>query len=368
MAFSMKLIEYLDSVISGKRKGILPALIRLSLLEISWLSFVIIKVRDQLYSSKIVKIKSLPCKVISVGNIVVGGTGKTPTVISIAKMLQGSTDLKIAVLSRGYKSKMHGNAIISDGKSILYDHSKIGDEPYLIAKKLPNVPIIIGKDRLTSGYLAIRNFDTQVVILDDGFQYLKLKRDVNILIIDSTEPFGYEHILPRGYLREPLSAIKRADIILLTRVDQCNELNSVYNRLKLIAPSIPIFESVHCPTSLYTMNENVNIGLDKIKGKNILAVCGIANPSSFYSTLKSLCPLNITIMKFPDHHKYTIDDLNMIRQKMFETGADYIITTEKDSMKLNAIRDIPVMVLNIELKLVGSVTEFITLIKSKVKI
>lgn len=358
----MKLIEYLDSVISGKRKGILPALIRLSLLEISWLSFIIIKVKNQLYSSKIVKIKSLPCKVISVGNIVVGGTGKTPTVITIAKMLQRSTNLKIAVLSRGYKSKMHGNTVISDGKSILYDQSEVGDEPYLIAKKLPNVPVIIGKDRFTSGFIAISNFNTQVVILDDGFQYLKLKRDINILIIDSTQPFGYEHILPRGYLREPLSAIKRADIILLTRVDQCNDINYVYNRLKLIAPSIPIFESIHYPTSLHAINENENIGLDNIKGKNIIAVCGIANPSSFYSTLKTLCPLNITLMKFPDHHNYTINDLNMIRQKVLETRADYIITTEKDSMKLNTIRDIPVMVLNIELKLIGSVAEFISLI------
>ncbi len=168
--------------------------------------------------------------------------------------------------------------------------------------------------------------------------------------------------MPRGYLREPLSAIKRADVILLTRVDQCDDLDSIYSKLNLVAPSVPVFESMHCPTSLYTINENRSIELGDIKGKNILAVCGIANPSAFYNTLKSLCPLNITLVKFPDHHEYTISDINTIRRKALETKSDYIITTEKDSMKLNVIRDIPIMVLNIELKLVGSVTGFISLI------
>lgn len=359
---AMNLIEYLDGVISGKRKGFFPALMRLQLLEISLLSFGLIKLRNQLYSSRIIKSKSLPCKVISVGNIVVGDTGKTPTVISIAKMLRESANLKIAILLRGYKSKIHGNTIVSDGNNILHDQSEVGDEPYLIAKKLSDIPVIIGKDRIKSGLMAVKNFNTQVVILDDGFQYLKLNRDVNILIVDSTQPYGYGYILPRGYLREPLYAVERADIILLTKVDQCNDLNSLYKKLRMIAPSVPIFESIHRPTSLYAMNENENLPLDNIKGKNILAVCGIANPLSFYNTLKSLYPSNITLMKFPDHHEYTIRDINMIRQKMQETKSDYIVITEKDSMKLNVIRDLPVLVLKIELELVGSGTEFTSLI------
>ncbi len=358
----MNLFEYLDNVISGKMKGILPALLRYELLEISWLCLIAVKFRNQLYSSKIIKSERLPCKVISVGNIVAGGTGKTPTVIAIAKMLQESTDFKIAVLSRGYKSKIRGNTVVSDGKNILHDQSEVGDEPYLIAKKLTNIPVIIGKDRIKSGLIAVEKFNTQVVILDDGFQYLKLEKDINILVIDSTQPFGYGYILPRGYLREPLSAIKRADVILLTRVDQCNDLGSIYDSLNLIAPSIPIFESTHCPTSLYAINENKNIELENIKGKNILAVCGIANPLSFFNTLKSLQLSKINLLKFSDHHDYTTEDIKMIKKKMHETKSDYIITTEKDLMKLNAIQDIPFLVLNIELRLVSSTKDFLSLI------
>lgn len=358
----MNFVEYLDNVISGKKNGILPAFLRYKLLEISWLSLGIVKFRNQLYQKRVIKSKRLPCKVISIGNIVAGGTGKTPSVMAIAKMLQETTNFKIAVLSRGYRSKIRGNTIVSDGGNILHDQSEVGDEPYLIAKKLSDVPIIIGKDRFKSGLMAIEKFNAQVIILDDGFQYLKLERDINILIIDSTQPFGYGYVLPRGYLREPLSAIKRADIILLTRVDQCSDLGSIYHNLNIIAPSVPIFESIHCPTSLYIVNENQNLQLDNIKGKNILAVCGIANPLSFYNTLRSLHPSNVTLLRFPDHHEYTKDNIKIIRQKMHETKSDYIVTTEKDSMKLNVIQDIPVLVLNIELKLIGRMKEFLSLI------
>jgi tetraacyldisaccharide 4'-kinase len=214
--------------------------------------------------------------------------------------------------------------------------------------------------------MAIQNWETQIIILDDGFQYLKLKRDVNIVTMDATRPFGLDHILPRGYLREPLSTLKNADIILLTRVDQCKDLNSVRDRLDSIVPSVPRFESIHAPSSLIRMDTHQDVGLDAVKNKNVLSVCGIANPLSFTETIQTLNPAKLNQISFPDHHEYTIKDIKKIEQTAFDTGADLIITTEKDAPKLSSINILPVLSLVIELKLVEhSAERLIDIIRQK---
>ena len=238
-----------------------------------------------------------------------------------------------------------------------------------LAQNLLGVPVLIGKNRVKSISEAINKWGTQVAILDDGFQYLKLVHDIDIVTIDSTKPFGLNYLLPRGYLREPLSVLKNAGIILLTRTDQCKNLGEVRSRLDTIAPNVPRFESVHQPTSLTQADTNQNLGLDYIKEKKILAICGIANHSSFIETLRSLNPTEITPIYFADHHEYTNNNIDGIGKKAIETNADMIITTEKDAHKIMKIIVCPVLVLKIELKLIGSSTDkFMELIRQKCKL
>lgn len=354
----LKFLSYLESVISGERKGIFPVLLKFLLLLVSWVALIAVKLRRYLYSKGIISSECLPCKVISIGNIVAGGGGKTPAVIAIARMLERHTDLSIAILSRGYHSEgSKADSVVSDGSKMLLDTVAAGDEPYLIGKSLPKIPVLIGKDRIQTGLIAIRKWKSQVVILDDGFQYLKLARDVNIAAVDATRPFGLNHILPRGYLREPLSAFNYANLILLTRVDQCKCLNSLRSELARIAPSVPVFESIHRPRSLRSLNTEQELKLDVLRNKNILAVCGIANPLSFAETLRSLGPTQVELLSFPDHYLYPPHSLEQIRQKAADLDVDLIVTTEKDAPKLNHIIEKQILSLIIELELVNSTTE-----------
>ena len=361
-----KIIEYLEKIVSGERRGLLASFIKTDLLVASWLCLVAVKLRRYLYSQGILQTKRLPCKVISIGNVVVGGSGKTPATITIARLLKEKTGLNVAIASRGYRSKSKDCAVVSDGKEILLDPYEAGDEPYLLGRSLPDIPVLIGKDRFKSGLMAIQNWGTQIIILDDGFQYLRLKRNINIVTMDATRPFGFDHILPRGYLREPLSTLKNADIILLTRVDQCKDLNSVRDRLDNIFPSVPRFESMHAPSSLIRMDTHQDIGLDAVQNQNVLAVCGIANPLSFAETLKILKLAKLNLISFPDHHEYTPKDIEKIKQTAVEKSVDFIITTEKDAPKLDSINACPVLALAIELRLVEpSAERLVEIIKRK---
>lgn len=356
----------MDSVISGEKKGILPSILKGEMLELSFFALASTKLRRWMYSCRLISTDKLPCKVISVGNVVVGGSGKTPAVIAITKLLNKHTDLKIAIASRGYKSRSKGINIVSDGKGILLNPDKAGDEPYLLGRNLTGVPVLIGKDRYKNGLIAIDKWGTDVLILDDGFQYLKLKRDVDIITMDSTKPFGLDYLLPRGYLRESLSTLRKADAIILTKADQCDNLDYIYERLDKISPKVPIFESVHAPSSLMHMDTSESVSFDKYKGCNILTVSGIANPKSFAKTLDFLNPSRLEIMAFPDHHNYSQKDIENIEQSAIKSRADIIIITEKDAPKLSKIKAIPVLTLAIELKLLGSAeTDLLRLMSEK---
>ena len=348
------MIGYLQSVISGERRGFFSAVLRLKLLVLSWIYLGVVKLRRWLFSKGVLRVRNLPCKVISVGNVAAGGSGKTPAVIAIARMLREYDDLSVAVLSRGYRSGVRGSAVVSDGENVLLKPLEAGDEPYLLGRSLPGVPVLIGADRFHTGLMAVRRWNSQVVILDDGFQCLRLARDADIVIVDATRPFGLNHALPRGYLREPLSALRNADLILLTRVDQCENLDSVRARLTDIAPSVPIFESTYETRSLRSLDTQQEMELDSIRGKKLLAVCGIANPLSFIETLRTLNPADVDMLSFPDHHAYPPRSIEAIRQKVVESGVDTIVTTEKDAQKLGAIVENPVLILEIELKLADS--------------
>lgn len=344
----------LYTLITTKQSGVIPIILRPPLIPLSWLYGVVIWIRNYCFTSGIFKLKRLPCTVISVGNIVAGGTGKTPAVAAIAKLLQNK-DLQVAILLRGYKRRRSEQiTVVSDGENRLCSREESGDEADMLARQLPNIPIIVGKQRYLTGKAAIECFKSDVLILDDGFQHRQLARNVNILTIDATQPFGTGALLPIGTLREPTTAIQRADIIFLTRTDAVDiniaDLKVPLNRL---APNTPILESIHQPTSLYWLNQtdkHVTMPIEDITGKRLLAVCGIGNPDAFVATLQKYNPEVVELFAFPDHHVYTESDLLQIQHQMQQCEAEWIVTTQKDEQKLVSLStELPIVVLAIEL-------------------
>ncbi len=324
--------DYLYAIIMGRTRGVIPTLLLGLLAPLSYLYAVVVKTRGWLYSCGILKQKRLPCTVISVGNIVAGGTGKTPTVIWISKYLQ-SEGFQVGVLLRGYRrTDHHSVSVVSDGKRILISATESGDEAGMISSKLPGVPVVVGSDRYAAGLEVIRiwGHTNGALILDDGFQRRQLARDLDILTVDSTQPFGTGKLLPAGTLREPKTALRRTDVLLLTRTDLTTE---PINFGRFVQEK-QIFQTRHQPTRLYQLSTGEEYGLDLLKGQCILAVCGIGNPEAFVGTLHQLEPKAVELLAFPDHHRYSLTDLNDISSTVREVGADIIVTTEKDSQKL----------------------------------
>lgn len=318
----------------------------------------IIRLRNRMYDLGLLKTKKLGCRVISVGNITVGGTGKTPTVIMLANLLK-ERGYRPTVLSRGYGGKNRNPVnVISAGNNLLMDTSVAGDEPVLIAKSAKGVPVITGPKRYLTGKYAIDHLGTDVLILDDAFQHRSLFRDIDVVLLDGKKPFGNGFLLPRGGLREPAKALKRADITVLTGTDRQEE-----NKL----PPVPIFRGYHRPKDLVKGNKDDIHPLEYLKGKKVCAFAGIAKPESFRKTLNSLGGEIVAFIPFPDHHRYTTGDLEEIKKASLNSSAEIIVTTEKDGIKLidfpEFFRDI--FLLRIEMEIVGHPKEFEDIILSK---
>ncbi|MHB8174387.1 MAG: tetraacyldisaccharide 4'-kinase [Nitrospirota bacterium] len=294
------------------------------------------------YTSGLIKPKRLPCKVISVGNITAGGTGKTPMVIHIARMLT-ERGVKTAVLTRGYKGASEGRVrVVSDGQGNILTADEAGDEPTLIARslptvdRLPGVPVVMGSDRYEAGKLAWERFRPQVVILDDGFQHVRLHRDLNVLLMDRTHPFGNGHVIPLGYLREPKNGVKRANLIIFTGAGDTpfctgKEVNSI------VLSGTSMLNAQYLPISLYRINPREEKPLETIAGKEVFAFCGIANPGSFSLILHELNAKITGSEEFPDHHLYTAEDISYLLEKAAKSGAGMLVTTEKDAVKLEGL-------------------------------
>jgi len=308
-----------------------------------------VRARALFYGFGLLKPKRLPCPVISVGNLTVGGTGKTPLVMLLARGL-GQRGITHAILSRGYKRKKISDSLVSDGRKLLLSPEEAGDEPYLMARNLRGVPILVGKDRFTTGSAAIQRFGVRSLLLDDGYQHLELYRDLNILLIDSTIGFGDGHLLPRGILREPLSHLRRADLFVLTKVEDPQACLRLERMLHQVHPRAQVFHSQYEPVGLIGLHgetEDVKV----LQGKKVLALSGIANPQYFLSLLKR-CGMEIGEEAiFPDHHFYRARDLASISAR--SKGMDWVVTTEKDMLKLenSQIDHPPIRALRIEMKI-----------------
>ncbi len=290
--------------------------------------------RVQIYSWRILASHSLPCKVISVGNLTLGGTGKTPLVYSLAEILKGK-GVRIAILSRGYGGNYPGKiGVVTKGEEILMTPQQAGDEPYLLAEKLKGIPVIIGQDRFQTGRYAIDHFQSEVLILDDGYQHLSLKRDVNLLLLDSSAPFGNGYIFPRGMLREPKSQISRADAVILTKGDLSDNIINLKENFLRREREIPFFQVHYEPLEIRAWVEKRSFPPEYVKGKKVLAFSGLGNPESFERILRQLQVNLLGTETFPDHHWYTLQDWERIFKKAEQLGVDGLVTTEKDWVRV----------------------------------
>ncbi len=371
----MKLVPYRDLAFLQER--LLTTPLRFWLIPLSWLYGVSVWIRNQLYTFGVFKPRRLPCRVISVGNITVGGTGKTPAVIALAKHLQ-KEKVRVAILLRGYKRQSREKVtIVSDGETVCASLKESGDEAYMMARHLNGIPIVVSRQRYQAGQVALECFGVDVLLLDDGFQHQQLARDVDILTVPAHSVVGLpaapeypfkkrERLLPAGSLREPPTSLRRANIILLTHTD-ATDILLAKEGLKRLAPNALVLESIHQPVHFYPLASAKNAeGADylsaseAIKGKRVLAVCGIGNPDAFAMTLMQCSPESVELLAYPDHHVYTEADLGKVYTAFQAAQADLIVTTQKDEQKLAAFavdRELPIFVLEIALVITEGVEE-----------
>jgi len=314
--------------------------------------------RSSFYRNGIIKQHNLNVPVISVGNLILGGTGKTPLVLYIARFLTRH-GRKPAILSRGYKGKAKAEInVVSDTTDILLDAVMAGDEPRLLAEKLPGVPVLTGKKRSVTGSFAINSLAADSLILDDGFQHMALKRDLDLVLFSGKKLLGNGHVLPGGELREPLSSLKRADAFVITDVDAPPEATVVefISFLKGSFPGKPVFiGSYHAETLIprFSQGKHDTIFLDEARNMEVYGFCGIAQPESFKKVLNRLKANLVGFHAFQDHHSYSSDNFTSICKDAKDSGARAIITTEKDFVKLRNLynADLPLLALPIQLRM-----------------
>jgi tetraacyldisaccharide 4'-kinase len=305
------------ALVSGQARGPWPALQRGGLRLASLPYGLAVRLRNVMYERGWKERHRAPVPVVSVGNLTVGGTGKTPCVEYVARYYRGR-DRRVAVLSRGYGA--------AGGRN---------DEAMVLEENLPDVPHLQAPDRVALATTAVEELDSEVLVLDDGFQHRRLARDLDIVLIDATNPWGHGHLLPRGLLREPPSSLRRAGSIVLTRCDQVSaeERRHLREAVTRLAPGLPTVESAHRPIDL--CNGTRTAALDRLRERPVAAFCGVGNPEAFRRTLRDLGADVIAFRTFPDHHPYTRADVEDLRAWARRQPADcVVVTTQKDLVKL----------------------------------
>lgn len=364
----MKGEQLFKYIISGQMGGSAGDVLRGGLNKASRVYEKVVEYRNDRYNDP-KRVYTAPVPVISVGNITVGGTGKTPMVRYVCEVLDRK-QYAVSVLSRGYKADNNKKSIVVSRQGHVEVSSFIsGDEAWLLAKTLPHANVVIGTKRVESAKIAVEQLGSNVLVLDDGFQHRALGRDADIVLIDASHPFGYGHVLPRGLLREPLGNLKRANYIVLTKTNQVDHdaLVSLRKEIQTLVPNVPVAETIHKTIGFQTLEEWSHSGpihdIADYDGTSLLAVSGIGQPASFITNLKSYGFAVQDMMSFGDHHDYTEEDVVKIWQRCFAKGIQGIVTTEKDAVKLSqvrAIRDlkIPIYVLVIGIEFTAGEEEF----------
>lgn len=324
--------RYYLSVISGQRRGPVPSLLRGLLGMFTIVYAALHRSRQILYRIGIFRSHKFPCPVVSVGNITAGGTGKTPLVEFLARWF-ARKNYRTAILARGYG---RGSVRGSD------------DEDLISEMELENVVRLPGADRVATGRRALTEYRADLLVLDDGFQHYRVQRGLDIVAVDATQPFANGHLLPRGLLRERPSALRRADLVILTRTDQIPPAELEDLRRK-IGPAV---ETVHKPVHVRSLWNRKKHGLDWLRGRNVYAFCGVGNPEAFRRTLESVGAKVVKFLFFEDHHAYVPQDLRRMNAEAQEFMAEAIVTTEKDATKVNAEGfELPLAALRIEIEI-----------------
>ncbi len=327
------------------------------------------RLRPWLYKKKIFKKETLPGFVVSIGNLTAGGTGKTPAVAMLARWALGK-GYRVAVLSRGYGGT-YGDKVceVSDGHNIHAAPEEAGDEAYLLAKKLSEVPLILSGKRYNAGMYAHEKFGCDFFILDDGFQHLELTRDLDLVLIDASNPLGNGHLLPWGPLREPFSQLARADVFILTRTRRPNVGDDAQELFKSPFSSTPIFYSDHLPSEIVFPSANEVHEPGFLKGRSVLAFAGIARPAVFQDTLTQLGADVVYFKGYRDHYPFKQKDIQYLIKMKEKIGAQYILTTEKDWMRISSMEQIPpeLAYLSIEFILLSDHDTFFRIINDKIR-
>ena len=370
---------YTIDVIFGRREDAGATVYAALLQALSAVFSALTQARLWLYRHRILHDQPLGCLVVVVGNLTVGGTGKTPVVEKFARALR-DRGRRVAILSRGYKSKApplwrrawngltHVAAppprVVSDGETVLLDSEEAGDEPFMLARNLPGVVVLVDKDRVKAGTYAIKRFGCDTLVLDDGFQYLPLKGSLNLLLVDKTNPFGNGHLLPRGILREPIKHLRRANYIFLTKSDgrRDPEIEALFARYN---PSADVIECAHRPQYLHRFGVPVDSSemrqpLSFLRGRRVGAFCGIAAPESFENFLRDLGAELCFSRRFLDHYRFGPEDLESVFDEARAKGVDCIVTTEKDAVRLSADLQPPVPLyhLRLEIEIIRGAPDF----------
>ncbi|MGN0842290.1 MAG: tetraacyldisaccharide 4'-kinase, partial [Kiritimatiellia bacterium] len=311
----------------------------------------IVALRYFLYRVGLKRRHPLGIQVISIGNVTAGGTGKTPVTEIFARTL-AAEGRKVAILSRGYRRKeapwwqrlftdvISPPLVVSDGKHVLLDSATGGDEPYMLASNLPGVAVVVDRDRVKAGRYAIKRLGCDTIILDDGFQYQKLKHSIEVVLVDSTNPFGNGNMLPRGILREPVRHLKRADIIFLTKCR--GDVSAVVQEIRKYNKTAEIVECTHAPKSLKDVWSREEFPLTWLEGKTTCTLSGIASPKGFENSLRHLGAKVVWCERYADHHSYDSSEILYALNRTADMGADALVTTEKDAVRFPRFETSPV--------------------------
>ena len=318
---------------------------------LSYLFLMVVSIRYFLYRTGLLRRYPLGTQVISIGNVTAGGTGKTPVTEIFARTL-AAEGRKVAILSRGYRRKeapwwqrlftqvIEKPLVVSDGRRVLLDSATGGDEPYMLASNLPGVAVVVDRNRVKAGRYAVNRLGCDTLILDDGFQYQKLKHSIEVVLVDSTNPFGNGNLLPRGILREPVRNLKRADIIFLTKCR--GDVSAVKEEIRRYHTPAEIVEGNNTPKVMTDVWSREEFPLDWLRDKTVCTLSGIASPKGFENSLRHLGAKVVWCERYADHHRYDASEVLYALNRTADMGADALVTTEKDAVRFPRLETAPV--------------------------
>lgn len=341
---------YITEVIQKKRKGLFPTFLRGLCFLLSFPYAFCTNLRNWGFNKGYLKSHSYPnCLIISVGNIVAGGAGKTPVTLMLAQALLPHT--KVGIISRGYHSELENQSpvIINDKQGLKFSPQHCGDEPYLLAQRCPNATVVVGKDRYKAVKVAL-NTGVKTIVLDDAFQHRQLTRHIDIVVLNAHDLFGQGYLLPHGLLRESLNSLKRANLIILNHVTSLLHSEELIKKIKKYSNSPIICTRMHV-SGVKNLKDN---SLLNIEGQRVGGFCGIAHPHLFFQTVTNLGANLILQRHFPDHHRYRHNELAAMSDQCKKAGATLLLCTEKDAVKIKEFPlSLPIGYVQIDLEILS---------------